>query len=198
MKANKYINILCISTFMVLGFNEVANAAISNEDMMKNSYIQQYRPVFASLVATRTQTCGSDAKNIPDTGSIWPVLENAAENKYNPYVLSKSFLGYSNKGSSVIQLRGNFEEEWGSINFGAPIPLKSGTYDIEATNRAGKFKASVTIEEETMDIGISESGATRFTTKYKPEKVFIVTIDSFTMLINVLMKNLFLMTQNYK
>lgn len=186
MKINIYIKIACITTFMVLGLNGVANAQISEADQKKNAYIREHTPVVTGFIASAaTDTCGYDSEGDSETGSVWPVLENAAENKYNPYISSKSFLGYSNEGSSMIQLKANFEAQlfrYGVI-FGDPIPLKAGTYTREATFKdVGVFEAVVTIREEKMDIGIKKSGYTRWDSEYQPEKVYMVEIQSFRML----------------
>ncbi len=195
MKINKYIKIIYMMTFMVLGLNGILGAALEETDRMKNEYIRTHIPVFVNgLVGSKSvDTCGTSYTMDPEnwestaeteTGDVWLNLENAAENKYNLYVHSKKFLGYSDRGISVIQLKAKFEGAYGERNFGEPIPLKAGTYTREALieNNVGRYRATVEVSEGTMDIGIEQSGATRWTATYKPEKVFFVQIKDLQMI----------------
>lgn len=181
MKIKKCIAIKNTTLLILFVLSTILNAELSEADAMKNQYIQEHIPVFFdSLGFGRIVSCSKIA-----FGSLTASLELNAEKKYNLYTF-QPFLGYSEKSNSYIQLRLNYMGyDWffNYWSFGDPIPLEVGTYFREyVKEHVGHLMATVIVEEKEMDIGIEESGYTPWDTKYKPEKVFLVTIKSLEMI----------------
>lgn len=178
MEMNTRIKIKVTTLFVLFVLSTILNAELTEADAMKNQYIQENTPVFRDsfLGFAIITTC-----SYQPIASLMPVLQNGIESKYNLYTF-QPFLGYSKKGSSSIQLT-IFDPFYYQPNFGEPIPLEAGVYIREdVIQSAGKFKAIVIIEETEMDVGVESSGYTRWDTKYKPEKAFLVIFKSFEMI----------------
>lgn len=182
MKIKKCIAIKNTTLLILFVLSTILNAELTEADAMKNQYIQEHIPVFFdSLGFGRIVSCSKIA-----FGSLTATLELNAEKKYNLYTF-QPFLGYSEKNNSYIQLKivyiGNDDVLLYPWRFGDPIPLEVGTYFRRyGREDMGHLMATVIVEEKEMDIGIEESGYTPWDTKYKPEKVFLVTIKSLEMI----------------
>lgn len=174
MKTSKYL-ISIFVTYLALGLVGILSADVADNNIAK------YPPVYdvsnMDQTAIRQVDAFNRSSNVARVGvnldkpaNVTPALPNTYE---------RTFLGYSDENSNLqlyIKPLTFLNLLWGGGNrsFGAPIPLKPGSYTIDVVDKdLGNLRVKLTVKLEDTEVKTSSSW---FTSGYEKASVYLITI----------------------